>query len=284
MFHSSSPRNYPLLSSLQSLSEMSTSSSIMSTPSWNKKSVKTAVKGKHGLILVVGGVAGALALVAVIITVVIIYWPKNASSLSSAKATSALSAVNTNNGNKPITPFKQVKFEEKDNLRNETFGDSDQSVLQEYVDENLGFEGLGEESEMATIDQEAVGGGMMNTDKARDKKWDPSKMIPQVTKDVRPANSLAAKFGPSKTEHEMYLPSFKDLARSNVQGPKYVRQAKAIRSSSDFRRMMVPKDHDDYDTTHRGNRPRINQKFYEEALESEKRFYSDGRNSVNSNF
>jgi hypothetical protein len=97
-----------------------------------------------------------------------------------------------------------------------------------------------ENSDFARIDV-PVTGGIMQGEKAAGKKWDPKKMIPDITKSVRPKDSLAAKFGPSHTERQLFLPTAQDLLRNNPQGPKNIRISKPVRTGGDMRPLMIPK-------------------------------------------
>jgi hypothetical protein len=70
-----------------------------------------------------------------------------------------------------------------------------------YIRNNLEKQPLGAVSgEMAQTDDLPTSGGLMNNPKAQEKKWSPTKMIPDTQKSVRPDNSLASQFGPSQTE------------------------------------------------------------------------------------
>lgn len=76
---------------------------------------------------------------------------------------------------------------------------------------------------MANVDEQHPTNGLMNNPQAREKKWDPKTMIPDPQKSVRPADSLAAKFGPSEEEVAAYLPTNQDLLREQPHGPRFIR-------------------------------------------------------------
>lgn len=137
-----------------------------------------------------------------------------------------------------------------------------------------------EDNGYASIHQKPV--GIMNSEEAKPHKWDPSKNFPSLAKPERPADSLGARFGPSETEVLSHLPSQQELFLANKQvvGPKYIRTGPKFHRNGDMRPIMIPQDYDDYEKVRRPNRPRINQDYYKEAIEMEKRYYQHSMPSI----
>lgn len=126
---------------------------------------------------------------------------------------------------------------------------------------------------MARITDGPVNGGLMSTPEAQEKKWNPQTYIPDVTRSVRPKGSLADQFGPDPSELAAYLPTASQMFKAKTEGPKKQRVSHPVRSLGDFRPLVVPQDYSDYSVVTRGNRPRINQGFYEERLKADAKFF-----------
>lgn len=146
--------------------------------------------------------------------------------------------------------------------------------VQEYIRNNIQKEAMGDASGMAEIGSVPSSGGLMNTETARDKKWNPQRMIPSNSRSVRPHDSLAARFGPSVEEMALNLPTAQQMLQSRNQAPKFIRTvAQHKRSSGDLRPIVVPKSGDDAYWKGRPNRPRVTEAHFKDAVEADKRFF-----------
>lgn len=121
---------------------------------------------------------------------------------------------------------------------------------------------------------------VMNTDpEAISKKWDPNKNFPENNDIERPIDSFGYTFGPSKLETDLYLPTKEELfdSKSHLTGPKHIRRGPRYKRDGDWRQIMIPEDYKDWDKVRRPNRPRINEKYFEEAIKMEKEFYEENK-------
>jgi len=127
--------------------------------------------------------------------------------------------------------------------------------------------------EMATLNSKPSGNIMNSDPEAKAKKWDPEKNFPSRVAPVRPKESLGAQFGPSETETQLYLPTQEEifLSQGRVGGPKIIRSGPLYKKEIDGRPLIIPQDYKDYDKVRRPNRPRIDEKYFEEAIEIDKR-------------
>lgn len=146
--------------------------------------------------------------------------------------------------------------------------------MKSFVNENLDFQALSGASEttMAEVGSALTtgAGGIMNDPKAEGKKWDPEKMIPNPQKSVRPEGSLADKFGPSASELSVYLPTTADMWRMEQVGPKFIRRPTQYKKDfNDPRPLIIPKAYND--GVRRGNKPRINESHFKDALDAERK-------------
>jgi hypothetical protein len=137
------------------------------------------------------------------------------------------------------------------------------------------YGGLDESDNWAKLQDKAPSGEIMNAPDAIDKKWDPAKNFPTRQAPQRPQNSLGAQFGPSELELQMFLPTQQELlaCQAQVSGPKYLRRGPRFKRGNDWRPLMIPEGYKDDATVHRGNRARIDESYFAEAIELDRKFH-----------
>lgn len=100
--------------------------------------------------------------------------------------------------------------------------------LSQFIDDNFKIESADNGGTIGgDIHAGPVSGGIMNSEENKGKKWDQTKMIPETYMESnRPPDSLAARYGPSTAEIDMYAPTLRDIyntATTETRGPMFVR-------------------------------------------------------------
>jgi len=137
------------------------------------------------------------------------------------------------------------------------------------------YKGLEEEGSDLCVKTDSRIGIMNSNPDAIAKKWNPEKNFPSRIAPERPDNSLGSKFGPSEIEMQLYLPTPEELlaSKEHSTGPKYIRRGPRYKRDGDWRPIQIPEDYKDYEIVRRPNRPRIDETYFAEAIEIERRNY-----------
>lgn len=145
------------------------------------------------------------------------------------------------------------------------------SKVKNFVQENLEKEAVDLESDgFACYDDQPIV-GFMKSEKAREKMWNPKTMIPNILESKRPKNSMLDKYGPSSAQLAAHLPTMKEMleSRGNDVISRNTRRARKVIQSGDMRPMLPPPPKD---RQTKGNRPRVNEDLYREALNSQRKY------------
>lgn len=108
---------------------------------------------------------------------------------------------------------------------------SGRQAVEQFVRDRFGIAPLEapQAGDMRRLADGPTGGGIMNTPEARDKKWDPDRMMPRASAPSnRPAGSLADRYGPSTAELAVYLPDHAEILDAN----RHQQQSAGIRRSA----------------------------------------------------
>jgi len=177
-------------------------------------------------------------------------------SISSSVQASASPVSGTLLGFDPQNPSPSVEYQSSNPLEN-------------YVQSAVGVQGLrNTKGILGQLGSKPPSGGIMDNDKVRSELFDPTKLFATSSFKAHPKGSIADQFAPSTVEIAAYLPSIDDIMQAKNQGPKFLRLPRAFRTGADLRPYILPP----IDMSIKANRPRINEKYYQDMLASEKKY------------